>query len=59
MFVSDNGVGFNLEKIEGRKHYGIDGLYARAKELKGSLIVNSNLSKGTDISLTFKNYGSS
>lgn len=55
--IFDNGIGFQKEIIEGNKHYGLDNMKKRADEMKGKLFINSEPNKGTDISLTFKNYG--
>lgn len=52
--IEDNGVGFNVERrLEEIKnigeHYGLLGLLSRVKELIGSIEINSQVSKGTEV----------
>ncbi len=48
--IIDNGVGFELEKVEKDK-YGISIMRERAKEIGFSFIINSKFGKGTTIEL--------
>jgi NarL family two-component system sensor histidine kinase YdfH len=52
MLISDNGSGFNTEKIgKGFGHYGLIGLYERSRLIGGEIQINSD-SNGTTIELT-------
>ena len=59
MTISDNGVGFDLEKVEdlnksdSKKHYGVQNIIDRIKALGGSVeFINK---EGTTIAITIKN----
>lgn len=49
--VKDDGVGFEVENI--KKGSGIKNTKTRLKEIKGSVVVNSNLKEGTFIKIKF------
>ncbi len=55
--VSDDGKGFAVNALEGNKHYGLEGMKNRAREIKGVLAIDSDSKSGTAIALSFKNYG--
>lgn len=44
--VTDNGVGFNTEKVTGN---GLNNIQKRINQLSGSCIINSNIGEGTQI----------
>ena len=45
--IKDNGVGFELDKIETRSHYGLDNLQFRANEISCMLSIKTEPGKGT------------
>ncbi len=50
--VSDNGIGFDIRNINRMYgHYGIKGMQERANIIKGQLIIDSQLKRGTTITL--------
>ncbi|MCQ2610865.1 MAG: sensor histidine kinase [Treponema sp.] len=49
IFISDDGTGFDVEKIDSRKHYGIEGMKKRASLIGATLAVNSITEEGTQI----------
>jgi signal transduction histidine kinase len=46
IYISDNGIGFNLEKVNKDKNYGLLNISERIKALKGTMKINSS-SEGT------------
>jgi two-component system, NarL family, sensor histidine kinase UhpB len=52
--VVDNGCGFdtNLQYSAHTGQFGLLGMHERAKQIGGSLSVNSQLNKGTEIEVT-------
>ena len=50
--ISDNGIGFEPAEIDNNAHYGIENMKARAKEIGGSLTIQSAINTGTQITLT-------
>jgi signal transduction histidine kinase len=50
--VSDDGVGFDTEKINGASHFGLAGMRERAELVGGELKITSKLGDGTTIQLT-------
>ena len=59
MTISDNGVGFDLEKVEelnksdSKKHYGVQNIIDRIQALGGNVeFINK---EGTTIAITIKN----
>ena len=56
LMIIDFGIGFNMNKIELKESLGGNGLsnmHERANQIKGKLIVNSILNKGTTITLSW------
>lgn len=51
IFVSDDGIGFNTETIDKRKHFGLDGMKKRSVLIGARLAVTSNTDEGTQISI--------
>lgn len=51
IFISDDGIGFNAENIDERKHYGIEGMKKRAGIIDSSISICSNQAEGTQISI--------
>jgi two-component system sensor histidine kinase DegS len=54
--IIDNGVGFNMDKVEtkigqGTTHYGLMGMRERIKLLEGRMDIISNVGSGTKISM--------
>ena len=53
IFIRDNGIGFDpAESAKKKKSYGLLGMRERAIALGGTLQINSNTGKGTEIALT-------
>lgn len=56
--ISDNGKGFSYKSDEVADHLlggnGISGMLFRAKQIKGELLIDSQLGRGTKITLTLK-----
>jgi two-component system NarL family sensor kinase len=56
--VRDNGNGFDVRRVvvpgDGI-HFGLVGLSERAKRIGGELAIRSDLGRGTEIELTFRN----
>ena len=48
--INDNGIGFDVEKIE--RGNGLNNMEKRAKEINGELIIQSEEDKGTSVKLT-------
>jgi signal transduction histidine kinase len=46
IFISDNGIGFKIEKVNKDKNYGLLNISERIKALKGTMKINSS-SEGT------------
>jgi signal transduction histidine kinase len=46
IYISDNGIGFNLEEVDKNKNYGLVNISERIKALNGTMKVNSS-SEGT------------
>jgi signal transduction histidine kinase len=46
IYISDNGIGFNMEKVDKDKNYGLLNISERIKALKGTMKINSS-SEGT------------
>jgi signal transduction histidine kinase len=42
IYISDNGIGFELDKVNKNKNYGLLNISERIKALKGTMIVNSS-----------------
>ena len=49
--VSDDGVGFNVDKID-RRRYGLRGMRERAKLLGGEIDITSSPGNGTDVKVS-------
>lgn len=49
IFISDDGKGFDIEKIDRRRHYGIEGMKKRASLIGATFTITSNLEEGTQI----------
>ena len=47
MTIEDNGVGFELDKVDTKLHHGLLGMRERVKALNGTLMIESRLGKGT------------
>ena len=52
MNIEDDGVGFNMEAVQGRKTFGILGMRERVRFLDGQFDVTSSKEKGTKISIS-------
>ena len=52
--IQDNGIGFNQDEIKHRG--GLSNMQHRAEEIKGSIKINSEPGKGTDVQLTMPRY---
>jgi signal transduction histidine kinase len=50
--VSDNGKGFDPEAAKAKKHFGLVGMKERALMMKGKLVTESTIGKGTTITLS-------
>ena len=53
--INDDGVGFNSDKIDfdANEHIGLKNIYFRIKNCGGTMTVNSETDKGTDVIVTF------
>jgi len=51
IIVEDNGIGFDIEKVDLTKSMGLHSIQTRIAHLKGSLTIDSTLHKGTTIIL--------
>lgn len=51
IIVEDNGLGFDIEKVDLTKSMGLHSIQTRIKHLKGSLVIDSTVNKGTSIIL--------
>lgn len=51
IYISDDGLGFDTENIDSRKHYGIQGMKKRASLIGAALNITSNPGEGTQISI--------
>jgi signal transduction histidine kinase len=50
--IRDNGVGFDLDRIDGGEHYGLSIMHERAQDIQGRLTLQSQANNGgTEISL--------
>ena len=47
MTIVDNGIGFELEKVDTKLHHGLLGMRERVHSIKGSVFINSKLGVGT------------
>ena len=45
--ISDNGIGFDINALDSKKHHGLLGIRERVYALKGKLNLHSELNKGT------------
>ena len=54
ILLKDNGIGFDISKRPAN-HFGLEHMEQRAKEISAILIIESNVEKGTLISLSSKN----
>lgn len=51
IYISDDGLGFDTENIDSRKHYGIQGMKKRASLIGAILNIDSTPGEGTQISI--------
>lgn len=51
VYISDDGLGFDTENIDSRKHYGIQGMKKRASLIGATLNIASTPDEGTQISI--------
>ena len=51
IYISDDGLGFDTENIDSRKHYGIQGMKKRASLIGAALNITSTPGEGTQISI--------
>lgn len=51
IFISDDGIGFDIDKIDLRKHYGLEGMKKRAELINANISISSNKEEGTQISI--------
>lgn len=49
IFISDDGKGFDIEKTDRRRHYGIEGMKKRASLIGATFTIISNIEEGTQI----------
>lgn len=47
--VKDNGIGFNPDKVDYTKHFGLKGIKERVNLMEGNITINSAENKGTEI----------
>ena len=45
--IKDDGIGFEPDKVDTKKHHGLIGMRERAYALNGKLVINSHVGKGT------------
>ena len=45
--IKDNGIGFDIDKVDTKLHHGLIGMKERIKSLKGTLLLHSAPGKGT------------
>ena len=45
--IEDDGIGFNVETVDTKKHHGLLGMRERAYSLNGMLTIDSAIGKGT------------
>src|SRR5690606_22776004 len=53
IYVKDDGKGFDREKESIKKGFGLAGIRERTSILGGKLILNSELNKGTELTVIF------
>ena len=51
IFISDDGCGFNIDKIDDKKHFGLKGMKKRADLAGAQLTIDSTTGEGTQIKL--------
>ena len=49
IIVEDNGEGFDVDKVDFKNRMGISSIKTRVEHLKGTLEIDSTISKGTSI----------
>jgi signal transduction histidine kinase len=54
LIVSDNGIGFDMDKIDKTSHFGLAGMQERAHICGGELKIQSNSGTGTTVMLSLK-----
>ena len=55
MIVQDNGIGFDTSKINSVNSFGLSSLKERVSLVNGTVIIDSELSKGTAINVKIPN----
>ena len=53
VIIRDDGTGFDITGINGKEHFGLNIMRARAARLDGNLIVESAPGQGTRVILTW------
>jgi two-component system, NarL family, sensor histidine kinase NreB len=53
--IKDDGIGFDISKIDGHKSHGISGMKDRVMALEGSFTLTSVVNKGTTIKVLLQN----
>jgi PAS domain S-box-containing protein len=51
LLIEDNGIGFEVDKVDTKLHHGLLGMRERVYSINGSLTIESNLGTGTSISV--------
>ena len=51
IYISDDGLGFDTENIDSRKHFGVQGMKKRASLIGATLNIDSTPGEGTQISI--------
>lgn len=52
--IIDDGIGFDWEEAKRKGHYGLVNMEARAKETGAALMINSEIGKGTSVTIVLK-----
>lgn len=52
MTIRDDGLGFDVQRVEKQGHYGLLGMRERARLLGGAVVVNSEIGTGTEVKIT-------
>ena len=52
MSVQDDGVGFEIDKVDTKLHHGLLGMRERVYSLNGSIIIDTGINKGTKVTVS-------
>jgi len=50
--ISDNGIGFNCQNVDGAKHFGMEIMQDRVKKINGSINIQSSEHTGTEVTFS-------